>query len=146
VELSIPQGADQFIRITDTTKEDLAAGMEDFTSSPTGRTSGSVYDVIRFKLVVKMDATYVAALIQELSRGKFVTVHDISTLSVDTALARQDGFFYGNSPVVQATINGEALLLREWTNKLCPEVVKKDLPGAPPPAEGEKPAGPVASR
>jgi hypothetical protein len=146
VELSIPQGADQFIRITDTTKEDLAAGMEDFTSSPTGRTSGSVYDVIRFKLVVKMDATYVAALIQELSRGKFVTVHDISTLSVDTALARQDGFFYGDSPVVQATINGEALLLREWTNKLCPEVVKKDLPGAPPPAEGEKPAGPVASR
>ena len=145
VSLEVPQGVEQFIRITDTQQEGMAAGMEDFTSSPTGRTSGSTYDVIQFKLVVKMDATYAAALIQELSRGKFITVHEISTLSVDTTLAREDGFYYGDSPVVQATLKGEALLLRDWTNKLCPEVVKKDLPGAPVPGEGEKPAEPVAS-
>ena len=145
VTLDVPQGADQFMRITDTTKEDLAAGMEDFTSSPTGRTSGSVYDVIKWRLVVKMDATYLAALIQELSRGKFVTVHDVSTLSVDTTLAREDGFYYGNAPLVQATLNGESLLLRDWTMKLVPEVVKKDLPGAPPAPEGGDAAQPVAS-
>ena len=145
VSLEIPQGAEQFIRVTDQQTEGMTAGMEDFTSSPTGRTSGSTYDVIRFTLIVKMDATYVAALVQELSKGKFITVHELSTLSVDTTLARQDGFYYGDSPVVQATIKGEALLLRDWTNKLCPEVVKKDLPGAPVPGEGEKAAEPVAS-
>jgi hypothetical protein len=145
VTLSVPEGAGQFIRITDTTKEDLAAGMEDFTSSPTGRTSGSVYDVIQFNLTVKMDARYVAALIQELSRGKFVTVHEVSTLSVDTTLARDDGFFYGNTPVVQATLKGEALLLRDWTMDLVPEVVKKDLPGATPAGDSGAAGQPVAS-
>lgn len=135
VTVDVPQGAEQFFRITDTSQEGLAAGMEDFMSSPTGRTSGSLYDVIKFTLTVKLDARYVAALVQELSRGKFITIHKIDTTSVDTTLARDDGFFYGTSPVVQATMTGEALLLREWTNKLVPEVVKKDLPGAP--VEGE---------
>jgi hypothetical protein len=143
--VEVPQGAEQFMRITDTTVEGLAAGMTDYVSSPTGRTSGSVYDVIKWTLVVKMDARYVAALIQELGRGKFITVHKVETTAVNTTLARDDGFFYGNAPVVQATLTGEALLLRDWTMKLVPEVVKKDLPGAATSEGGDSAATPVAS-
>ena len=46
----------------------------------------------------------------------------------------QEGFYYGESPIVQATFTGEALMLREWTLKLVPEIVKKDLPGNTPEA------------
>jgi|tagenome__1003787_1003787.scaffolds.fasta_scaffold20868122_2 hypothetical protein len=136
--IEVPQGTEQFMRITDTSQEGLAAGMSDYMSSPTGRTSGGTYDVIKWTLVVKMDARYLPALIQELGNGRFIAVHKCETVSVDTTLAQEDGFFYGNTPVVQATLTGEALLLRDWTMKLVPEVVKKDLPGA---AQSEADAG-----
>jgi hypothetical protein len=142
IKVDVPEGTEQFMRITDTSQESLAAGMTDYMSSPTGRTAGSQYDVIKWKLVVKMDARYLPALIQELGNGKFIAVHKVETISVDTTLAQEDGFFYGNTPVVQATLDGEALLLRDWTNKLCPEVVKKDLPGA---AQTEGDAGAAAA-
>lgn len=136
--LSVPQGAEMYFRIANTADEALAAGMEDFMSSPTGRTSGAVYDVIKWDLVVKMDARYVPALVQELSRGKFITVHKVDTKSVDTTVSRDEGFFYGSAPMVHVTLTGESLMLREWTNTLVPEIVKKDLPGAViPAAEGE---------
>ena len=134
MRVEVPQGAEMYFRITDTSKEGIAAGAQDFMSSPTGRTSGNVYDVIKFTLMVKMDARFVPALIEELARGKFITVHKVDTANVDTALAREEGFYYGESPIVQATFTGEALMLREWTLKLVPEIVKKDLPGNTPEA------------
>lgn len=134
--VDVPQGAEMYFRITDTSQEGLQAGAQDYMSSPTGRTSGSVYDVIKWTLIVKMDAHYVPALVQELARGKFITVHKVDTASIDTTQARDQGFFYGTAPVVQVTLTGEALMLRDWTLKLVPEVVKKDLPGNTPAAEG----------
>jgi hypothetical protein len=139
--VSVPEGPEMYFRITDTTIEGISAGAQDFQSSPTGRTSGPVYDVIKWELVVKMHAHYVPALIEEMARGKFITVHKVDTQSIDTTLARDEGFFYGNVPLVQATLTGEALMLRDWTLELVPEVVKKDLPGNTPAAEG----GAVAS-
>ena len=137
VTVEVPQGADMYFRISDTSIEGLQAGTQDFMSSPTGRTSGQVYDVIKWTLVVKMDAHYLPALIQDLARGKFITVHKVDTTTVDPNMARDEGFYYGESPIVQATLTGEALMLRDWTLKLVPEVVKKDLPGNMPTAGGE---------
>jgi hypothetical protein len=137
VTVDVPQGAEMYFRITDTSVEGIQAGAQDFQSSPTGRTSGPVYDVIKFSLVVKMDAHYLPTLIQDLARGKFITVHKVDTTTVDPNMARDEGFYYGESPIVQATLSGEALMLRDWTLKLVPEVVKKDLPGNTPAAGGE---------
>jgi hypothetical protein len=141
VTLDVAQGPEQYLRATPpsgSSEEGAAAPTTpQYTVSPTGRVSGANYDVIKFTLVVKMDAAYVPALLQELGRGKFIAIHKVDVSSVDSQLAREDGFFYGPNPVVQATISGESLLLREWTGKLIPEVVKKDLPGfqAAPAAE-----------
>jgi hypothetical protein len=137
VSVDVPQGAEMYFRITDTSVEGISAGAQDFTTSPTGRTSGPVYDVIKFSLIVKMDAHYLPTLIQDLARGKFITVHKVDTTTVDPNMARDEGFYYGESPIVQATLTGEALMLRDWTLKLVPEVVKKDLPGNTPAAGGE---------
>jgi hypothetical protein len=135
-KVNVPEGAEMYFRLTDLSIEGVQAGAQDFQSSPTGRTSGNVYDVIKFELIAKMDARYVPALIQEMARGKFITVHKVDTTSIDTTLARDEGFFYGNAPLVQVTLTGEALMLRDWTLKLVPEVVKKDLPGYTPAGEG----------
>jgi hypothetical protein len=132
VTLDVPQGPEQYIRATTTAggEEGAAApATPQYGVSPTGRVSGDKFDVVKFTLVVKMDAAYVPALLQELGRGKFIAIHKVELSSVDSQLAREDGFFYGPNPVVQATISGESLLLREWTSKLVPEVVKKELPG-----------------
>lgn len=151
VTLDVPHGPEQYLRAAPTSSggDDASAAppaTPQYTVSPTGRVSGPNYDVVRFTLVVKMDASYVPALLQELSRGKFIAIHKVELSSVDSQLAREDGFFYGPNPVVQATVSGESLLLREWTSKLVPEVVKKDLPGfqTAPAADGAAP-GPVAS-
>jgi len=140
VSVDVPQGAEMYFRISDTSIEGLQAGTQDFMSSPTGRTSGPIYDVIKFTLIVKMDAHYLPTLIQDLARGKFITVHKLDTTTVDPNLARDEGFYYGESPIVQATITGEALMLRDWTLKLVREVVKKRLPGNAPAADGSTPA------
>ena len=106
----------------------------DYTLSPTGRICNSVYDVVQFELIVKMDGHYVPTLVQELSRDKFVTVHKVELTGVDTELARVDGYYYGKAPMVQATITGEGLLLHKWTEALVPDVVKKEMPGYATPA------------
>jgi hypothetical protein len=148
VAIEVPEGIAQFLRAAPPSGSEETAAIStgpEYSVSPTGRTSGSIYDVVKFTLVVKMDAAYVPALIQELSRGKFITTHKVDLSSVDSQLAREEGFFYGPNPVVKATITGEALLLREWTTKLMPDPVKKELPGADAPAAAA-PETPVASR
>jgi hypothetical protein len=140
VTLDVAHGPEQYLRAAPASggEEGAAAPTTpQYGVSPTGRVSGDKFDVVKFTLVVKMDAAYVPALLQELGRGKFIAIHKVDLSSVDSQLAREDGFFYGPNPVVQATISGESLLLREWTTPLVPEVVKKDLPGfqAAPAAE-----------
>lgn len=150
VRADVPPGPEQYIRPAQAAaaaEESAAAATPagpDYTFTPTGRVCNEKYDVVKFTLVVKMDAQFVPALVQELSREKFITTHKVDLTSVDAQLAREDGFFYGANPVVQATITGEALLLREWTLKLMPDVIKKEMPGAAP-AEAV-PAETVASR
>jgi hypothetical protein len=146
VTIDVPQDIAQFVRsIPKSGGEETVAVSTgpDYSVSPTGRTSGPIYDVVKFTLVVKMDAAYVPALIQELSRGKFITTHKLDISSVDSQLARDEGFFYGPNPIVKATITGEALLLRNWTTKLMPDAVKKEMPGADAPASAPET---VASR
>ena len=48
--------------------------------------------------------------------------------AVDNAVAKADGFVYGNAPIVQVQLAGEALLMRSWTKPLVPEKVKPNLP------------------
>lgn len=131
VNIDVPQGQEQYLKkppAQGAAEESSAAPTgPDYSFTPTGRVCNAKYDVVKFTLVVKMEAAYVPTLIQELSRGKFLTAHKVELASVDSEVAREDGYFYGPAPVVQATITGEGLLLHDWTAKLVPEVVKKEL-------------------
>jgi hypothetical protein len=148
INLQVPQGVDQYIAKSSTGAEgETAPGAPDYTLSPTGRNSNALYDVVKFTMVVKMDARFVARYIQELGRGKFLTVHKVNLTAVDNAVAKADGFVYGNAPIVQVQLAGEALLMRSWTKPLVPDKVKPNLPQFDQPAgEGEKPAQTAAAQ
>ena len=146
INMQVPQGVDQFIAKTMTGAEgETPQGQPDYTLSPTGRNSNSLYDVVKFTMVVKMDARYVTRFIQELGRGKFITVHKVNYTGVDNAQAKADGFVYGTAPIVQVQLNGESLLFRKWVKPLVPDTVKKNLPQFEAAAE-EAPAQTAAAQ
>ncbi|HEY7090289.1 MAG TPA: hypothetical protein VH518_19485 [Tepidisphaeraceae bacterium] len=102
-----------------------------FITTPTGRTTNGVYDVIPFNLRIVVDAAQIPRVLQELSRSKFVTVTGVQMSTVDSAEKHAEGYFYGDSPVVVLDLRGEALLLRKWTEPLMPLQVKRALGLAP---------------
>jgi len=111
-----------------------------FDRSPTGRVSNSLYDVLQFTLEVNVDARMIPPLLSELSREKyfnapakqgeptaFITVNKFDLASVNKTEALQQGFVYGEAPIVKVSLQCEALLLRKWTTQYMPTEVKKAL-------------------
>jgi len=111
-----------------------------FDRSPTGRVSNSLYDVLTFTLEVNVDARMITPLLAELSREKFfnappkqgeptafITVNKFDLASVNKTEALQQGFVYGEAPIVKVSLQCEALVLRKWTTPYMPTEVKKVL-------------------
>jgi hypothetical protein len=116
--------------------EEMSAAVNDINAplpkntavSPTGRVSNALYDVLHFRLTIRVDATRIPDVLQALSRNRYITVLNLKASAVDTAEQAALGFFYGqNVPVVELTIDGEVLQLRQWTVPLMPLAVKRAL-------------------
>lgn len=121
-----------------------------YTRAFTGRVCNPLYDVVHFRLVAVVDARHVRRLIQTLQQGRFITVLEADTKQLDLEAQRQQGYDYGSQPVVELSLTGEALFLREWTahaaNAPMPQEVKKKLGVQPKPAaDGSTPAPTVAA-
>src|SRR5205807_10670672 len=94
-------GAPDASGASSTATADISAGTshgsavpKDYTLSPTGRICNPLYDVVKFKLVLDVDASRSPEVIQELERGKFITVMQMNTAVVDLLQARDDGFLF----------------------------------------------------
>jgi hypothetical protein len=111
------------------------------TVSPTGRVSNPMYDVVQFTLVIDVDASQIPAVLAALSHNQLMDVMSLTATSVDPEDMQQQGFFYGSAPVVQLTLSCESLFMRQWTQNLMPDSVKR-LRGIAPP--GPAPAQPSA--
>jgi hypothetical protein len=99
-----------------------------FAISPTGRTTNGVYDVVPFDLTIVVDAAQIPRVLLELSRGRFITVTNVSYVNtVDSALKKSEGFYYGDVPVVELKLRCEALFMRNWTEKMMPLPIKQGL-------------------
>lgn len=105
-----------------------------YTVSPTGRVCNSMYDVAHFQLVLDIDSRQIPLLLAELQRGKLLTVTQMDMVPVDNAVRFSDGYIFGKAPVVELTLQCEALFMREWTRELMPEEIKALLHVAPAPA------------
>jgi hypothetical protein len=102
--------------------------------SPTGHVSNGLYDVIPFSLKIVVDAQEVPAVLQALSKDRFITVLRLDMLTVDSGAAVLAGFLYGDRPVVGLNLSCEELFFRADTLPYMPDSIKKALNIAPPPA------------
>lgn len=154
VALGVPFGPEQYIMAgapgsagPASSEEGTAAVPADangapavWSVSPTGRVCNELYDVIHFDLVLRTDARKVPQVLTELERNQLVTVLKTDVAAVDAAAERkQFGYVYGNDPVVELTLQCEALFLRSWTiggkTPLMPIEVQQAIGAQPPAAE-----------
>lgn len=100
--------------------------------SPSGRVSCGLYDVIRFRLDMDVDAVKMTSTIQNLSRNNFISVLAVQRIHpVDRALEQAGdgpigGYLYGDNPVVNIVLDCEMLYMRSWTIPFMPDDVRKD--------------------
>jgi hypothetical protein len=103
-----------------------------YTYSVTGRVSNQQYDVMHFTVTVDADAQRFQSFVNNLTRGKFITILKINLRGVDRERIQQSShYYYGKQPVVRMEIKAEAIFLRAWTcdaqHPLMPVNVQKLL-------------------
>ena len=99
----------------------------DFSRNPLGHVSNEVYDVIPFKISLICEAQTLPQTLTDLTSNRYMMYRRVETLSVDSAVALQQGFLYGNKPVVQVNIDGQYLLLRKFIAPLMPQDVIRSI-------------------
>jgi hypothetical protein len=140
VSIDIPFGSDQFVMrprpvsldgtdpSIDTGAEDAGTVPKDFALSPTGRVCNELFDVVHFTTILRVDARQIPLVLDELKRGRFITPIRVDVATVDAARALKEGYVYGEGvPVVDITVQCEALFLRRWTLPLMPARVQQTL-------------------
>lgn len=111
---------------------------KDYSISPTGRACNGVFDVVHFTLVLKVKSADIGRVINQLERGRLITVYQTDVQSVNSAADAQEGYLLGNSPVAQITLQCEELFFRDWTKPLMPPTIQTLL--------NAQPAAPVAAQ
>lgn len=144
VHLDVPQEPSVYVLASPPTSADARnqttappesdGNARDYSLSPTGRVCNSMYDVTHFQLVVDVDSRQIPLLLSELQRNKLITVTELDMVPVDSAARFDDGYIFGNAPIVELTLQCEALFMREWTILFMPEDIKALLHIAPPSA------------
>jgi hypothetical protein len=94
------------------------------------------YDVRYITIEMVADAARLPAFIDALASINFMTVVDTDLVKVDSAAELREGYFYGDAPVVNATLVIESIWFREWRERWMPVEVKQAL--------GMDPSAPVA--
>ena len=96
-----------------------------------GRVCNGLYDVLRFKIRLVVDAAKLPQVVKAIEVGQFITVLNVQiTEVVDPAIAAsnpQGGYRYGNKPVLRVELDCEELLMRTWTDEILPDDMKNGL-------------------
>jgi hypothetical protein len=115
---------------------------KDFAASPSGRVCNGVFDVVRFDIIMNVQARDIERVIQELEKNRLITVNQSEITSVNAAVLQQQGYYFGPEPIVTLTLKCEELFMRDWTRPFMHGPIKQFLnadlppgaPGAPGPA------------
>jgi HSP20 family molecular chaperone IbpA len=106
------------------------------TMSPTGHVSNGLYDVVPFNLRMIVESEQVPAILEVLSKDRFITVLRLDMLTVDSGQAVLAGYLYGDKHVVQLNLSCEELFFRSDTLPYMPDSIRKALGIVPPPVPG----------
>jgi hypothetical protein len=130
-----PMGAMGPVAAAPEVTADSTAAPVIYAISPTGRASNSLYDVVHFTLVLRVDYQKIPQVLTELERNRLFTVLSTAVTAVDAAQERKVGYVYGDAPIAEITLQCEALFLRSWTvdkeheykNALMPVIVQETV-------------------
>lgn len=100
---------------------------DDYSITPTGRVSNSVFDVRHVWLTVVVDVARLPELFEALAQVNFMTVLAVRYQDVDEYQALAEGFVYGSGDVVQAEMLIETIWFRSWTKDYMPTAIKEKL-------------------
>ncbi len=99
-------------------------------SSLTGRKSDAQFDVVRFAFTVIVDERELLKLVDRVTRENFHQLVGIEYTTVPPG--RQEGdYYYGEAPVVRATLDFEGYMTRKAYEKMIPADVLTELSGKP---------------
>lgn len=96
------------------------------TGRKTERTN-QVFDVRHAQIVAVVSAERLPAFIDALGGSNFMTVTGVRLSSVDPWADLQQGYYYGDEPVVRAELDLECVYLRDWLVTYMPEPVRTAL-------------------
>jgi|GEM_PF-1197688 len=113
-------------------KDPAEKAAEHFGITPTGRVSNGVFDVRHTRLVIDIEASKLPEFMNELHKTNFMSVIKAQVEDIDEYEVLQDGYVYGDSDVVRASLVVESLWFRKWTADLMPKLVKQKLLILPP--------------
>lgn len=100
---------------------------DDFSKSPTGRRSNTIYDVRHVWVELVIDFQRLPEILEEIAKTNFMSVLQMSFKDVDEFEAMRTGYLYGTGDVVEIRMLIETLWLREWTTRMMPNDVKIKL-------------------
>jgi hypothetical protein len=88
---------------------------------------------MHFTVVVEADAQRFQVFMNNLTKGKFITILRADVRGIDRErVAQNQHYYYGRQPVVRLTLKCEAIFFRSWTvgdpqQQLMPVNVQKLL-------------------
>ena len=103
----------------------------------TGRISNELYDVVLVDVSLIVAKDNLAVTLEELVSGRFLAIRDLDLSRADVYEALQQGFLYGNVPVVRLDLTIETIWLRSWTKMFMPDSVRAALGIEPEKKTGE---------
>lgn len=102
-----------------------------FNTSVTGRWNGTgnqIYSVRNPQLVLVVSSARLPELFDALAHQNFMTVNNISSITaVDPWKDLEEGYYYGEEPVVRVSIMVETVWLRSWMAPLMPDQTRRLL-------------------
>jgi hypothetical protein len=111
---------------------------------PTQRTHNPLYDPVRFRAILRIEAGKLPAVLTDLQRDQFITVTNVASIvAVDSTAQLGFGYNYGSGSIIEVKLEMEMLFLRKWLVQLMPPSVRAALlnAGQTPDASGVMPPG-----
>lgn len=98
---------------------------QDFSSSFTGRRpSTGLYDLRTARMTIHVESSRLPQVLRAISTTDLIAVTNVTVSRIDPWTELNQGYLYGQSHVVEATIEVECLLLRQWTAEYMPPSVR----------------------
>lgn len=98
-----------------------------YETDPLGYVSNSMYDPIRVRMALRIEAARLSEAIAALSQNHLIKIRNVNFRTVSVGTALSEGFIYsksGDVPIVEADIDCDVLMLRSWVVPFMPDPVK----------------------